>query len=266
MKRHVLLLFSVYGLWSMVCSPLLAHHTHKPIVTDRPDTAEASVTVGKYHLQLESSFAFSRDNEAGVVAKTYSFPTLLRFGLFERLEFRMEGEMFAVQTQTAQATERGFSDLAFGLKTHLLENEGLVPSLGFLGHVNTPTGKDPFSANAPEYIFKALGEWELPEDFSFASNLGFDVPARDPHGDKYARFLYAVSTGHPIPFLKEKLNFFIEFAGIVPIHNNKLDEHSFDTGLVLRLSPDIQLDSFISVGLTGATTDFVTGLGFSWRI
>lgn len=244
-----------------------ADHTTQPIITDRPDGAESSVTVGPGHLQVESSFGFTHDrNNQGVTTRTYSFPTLLRVGFLEWLEGRMEGEMVAWRTRTGHANEVGFTDLAFGFKAHFIENREWIPSLSVLTHVNTPTGRDSYSANAAEPVFKLLADWPLPRDFSLAGNVGFDVPVRDDEGDKFARFLYAVSVGIPSPLLRDHLRLFVETAGIVPAHPGKADEHSFDTGLTYSVTDDFQLDTFVQVGLTDATTDITTGLGFSWRL
>src|SRR3989338_3302069 len=92
------------------------------LVTDRPDAAEASITVGKHRFQVETSFAFSRDTDTGTTTKTVSFPTLLRFGVWEPFEIRMEGEMYTFQTETGATVERGLSDLAFGVKFHAMDN------------------------------------------------------------------------------------------------------------------------------------------------
>lgn len=242
--------------------PALAHHA--AIGTDRPDAAEASTVVGKHHLQVETSFGFSQDREGRTTTRIYSFPTLFRFGIFDPLELRLEGEMFAWRMQTGSNTENGFNDIAVGAKAHFFENEGLRPSLGGLFHLNVPTGRASFSANVAEPIMKVLADWELPADFSLGVNTGVDIPARDENGNKHARFLYAVSVGHAIPFWPEKLRAFLETSGIVPMQAHIPDENTLDTGLTFALTKTIQLDSFVQIGLSDAAPDFATGLGFSW--
>lgn len=236
------------------------------LITDRPDAAEASQTVGKNRFQVETSFAYGHDRDAGVATHTYGFPTLLRFGMIDPLEIRLEGELVSIQTQTGASTERGLPDIAVGLKFHTLENRGWVPSLGFLAHVVLPTGRDAFSSHAVEPIAKVLADWELPANFSLGTNVGADLPARDAAGDKYLRFLYATAVNHPTPFLREQLRVFVELTGAVPLRDGKAMEHTFDTGLALLATPDIQLDTFIRVGLTDAAPGFQTGVGFSWRL
>jgi len=255
--------FLAIALLVSTTTPLSAEE--EPLVTDRPDVAESSLAVGKYVFQLETSFAFSTDEVSGVDTDTYSFPTLLRFGILEWLEIRAESEIYGIQTETGAQQQNGFQDIAFGTKAHLLDNKVFVPSLALLFHLNTPAGQDPFSSNAFEPIFKVLMDWELPADFSFGTNIGFDVPVRDDNGHKYARFIYAVALSHPLSFISDDLRFFIEFQGAEPVKDGIPGEHTFDGGPAYFITPNIQIDAFFQVAHTRAATDLGTGLGFSWR-
>lgn len=272
--RNELLIVLVLGFGSHAWAEDLPQYAgHHPadrfadaLVTDRPDAAEASVTVGKYRFQVETSFGFGRDTDAGVRTQTYAFPTLLRFGVIDPLEVRMEGDFYTVQTQAGAAAQRGLTDLAFGLKAHAIENRGWIPSLGVLAHLSVPTGNNTFSSNAVEPTVKVLADWELPADFSLGANYGIDVPVRDAAGDKFARFLYAGALNHPTPFLAERLRVFVEMAGAVPLKSGKASEHTFDSGLAFLITKDMQLDSFVQIGLTEAAPGLQTGFGFSWRL
>lgn len=239
---------------------------NEALVTDRPDTAESSLTVGRLRFQTETSFAFSHDQNSGINTNTYSFPTLFRFGVFKNFEARLESETYAIQTKTGTPKESGFTDIAVGFKIHFFDQKTALPSFGFLAHMNIPTGKSSFSSEVAEPIFKALADWNLPLDFSLGINIGIDVPVRDSRGDKFARFLYAASLGHPLPPLPERWRAFIELAGATPINNNKADEHHFDLGTTFLITPDMQVDTFVQVGLNRNTPDITTGLGFSLRI
>lgn len=254
-------------LFAIFCSllSLSAWAEEESLVTDRPDTAESSLVVGKYRLQVETSFGFGHNDDAGVMNRTYNFPTLVRFGVLPWLELRAEGEVAQIQKQEGQPPERGFTDIAAGFKTHLLDNEGWVPSMGVLFHIGTPAGNDNFSSNTFEPMLKWLNDWSLPADFALGTNIGFDVPARNPAGEKYARFLYAVTTGHPVSFISDQLNAFVELQGIFPTDSSDPAEHTFDSGFTFLVTNDIQLDTFVQIGLTEGATDITTGLGFSWR-
>lgn len=235
------------------------------LVTDRPDAAEASETVGKQRFQVETSFAITNDASAGTTTRTYNFPTLLRYGIVDPVEFRVEGDLFNIETSSGTATERGVSDFALGVKGHFVDGEGWTPSFGALAHLGVPTGKDTFSSNGVEPSAKLLADWELPAGFTLGTNLGADLPVRDAAGDKFARLLYAAAVGHDLPGTSGRLRMFVESAGAIPMKGGKPDEHQFDTGLALLLTPDMQLDVVTQFGLNDDTPDVAGGLGFSWR-
>jgi hypothetical protein len=236
------------------------------LVTDRPDAAEASVTVGQLIFQTETSFSFAYNKDAGATTNTYSFPTLLRFGIIDPLELRIEGEIFSVQTQTGTARQSDVNDLDFGLKGHLFDQAGWRPSLGLLAHITTPIGRAPFTDSGYAPIFKVIADWDLPKDFSLGSNLGFDVPVRDSAGDKYARILYTFALGIPSPWISERLGFFLEHAGAIATQSGKDHELSINSGVTFLITPNMQIDTFVGIGLNDATDDIGTGLGFSFRI
>jgi hypothetical protein len=236
------------------------------LVTDRPDAAESSETVGKNRFQMEAGFGVTQEKSAGATARSYGFPTLLRYGIVDPLEARIEGEIANFQTATGQATQRGFTDFAVGLKGHFVDNSGAVPSFGALVHLGLPTGNDDFSSNGVEPSGKVLADWELPGGFELGTNVGMDVPVRDAVGDKFARLLYAAAIGRNIPGTGERLRMFVEGQGSVALKKGKTDEHTFDTGLSLLLTRNVQLDLSTQIGLNADAADLAGGLGISFRL
>jgi len=236
------------------------------IVTDRPDIAETSQTVGQLRFQIESSFSFIQDIEDGVAVRRYSFPTLFRFGVIDPLELRLGGEWFIAQTETGQPARIGFSDIDFGLKGHILDAaEGGIPSMAIMAMLLAPTGKDELSFNGWYPSLVLIADWDMIYNLTLGVNLGFDVPIRDPEGDVYARFLYAVAFGYIIHGLNNRFKVFVEVAGIAPLKSHKDNIVILSTGPAYLLTPNMQIDGFIRVGLTKATPDMQGGVGYSVR-
>ena len=258
---------SFFVIACLACTPLTFANesSNHALVTDRPDAAESSETIGKLRFQLETSFAFSQDKASGITIRDYNFPTLLRFGVLEWLELRAEGEMLQIETQSGSSAQTGFTDLAVGAKAHLQDNDGLAPSLGLLAHASLPTGRNSFSSHVVEPILKVLMDWELPLDFTLGFNLGTDLPVRDAFNDKFVRLLYAAAVGHSLPWISDQLRIFAEGAGAIPLTSGKASEHTFDAGLAFCITTNIQIDTVLQVGLTDASPDFTAGLGFSMR-
>ena len=93
------------------------------MVTDRPDFVESSEVVGPHRVQIESGLDFDRDQAPGVRTRGRSTPTLLRIGLDERLELRVETDGALRQDQRDPATglrvrQTGIADTALGVKWH----------------------------------------------------------------------------------------------------------------------------------------------------
>ena len=94
------------------------------ISTDRPDFVESSDVVGAGHIQIETGFSSERNNADGIRSRTRSTPTLVRLGVSENLELRIETDGHIRSQERDQASgltqrERGFADASLGLKWHV---------------------------------------------------------------------------------------------------------------------------------------------------
>jgi hypothetical protein len=263
MKKKVTLFF---GLILIASSVTFASDWDNALTTDRPDAAEASVTVDKYQLQIETSVGFDYDKSGGAATRALSFPTLFRFGLFNNFEFRIESPMITSEKETAMSRNSGFSDLDVGFKAHLWDQEGARPSVGLLTHLTLPTGKNSLSSNSLEPAVKLLADWDLTDRTSLGTNIGWDLPRHDDAGVRDARFLYAAAYGIALPILDERLGMFLEFAGAVPMTLLQTHEHFFDSGFTYLITPNLQVDIVTSFGLNDDATDFSGGVGISWRV
>src|SRR5262245_3846378 len=76
----------------LVAATQAARAADDGIVTDRPDFVESSLTVGKYRFQIETSVNLERDDQDDVKFRTWTTPTLLRFGVSDNLELRLESD------------------------------------------------------------------------------------------------------------------------------------------------------------------------------
>ena len=92
-----------------VISLLLTGPAHAQIVTDRPDVAESSQTVGRDRLQVETGASVEVDEApAGVSRSQLHTPTKLRFGIAERLELHIEASFFNMAwSSETQGSEAG---------------------------------------------------------------------------------------------------------------------------------------------------------------
>src|SRR5216117_3298997 len=144
--------------WIALVTALAAAAAHaEPIVTDRPDFVEASSVVGSGHFQIETSVARANDPSEHVT----NTPTLLRYGLTDTLELRLESEGWQRSTSGGEV-QRGGADATVGLKWHARngdEDDG-VAAIAWLVDATLPTGSAPFRGRGVRPSLRMVMEWE----------------------------------------------------------------------------------------------------------
>ncbi|MEM6369544.1 MAG: transporter [Myxococcota bacterium] len=244
-----------------------------PIGTDRPGNGNAATVVPDLRFQVETSANLLIDDGGDQV----SLPTLLRFGLGDLVELRLGNGLFTLNLEGDEDPARDqveATDTLLGMKIQLAQSEGLLPDVAVMMDLFLPTS--PGNEDLlPE--FRAATSWGLPASFALLVNLGFEVPTGvrpTPLGsseqgprERFVRLLYVVNLGYTIPALQERLTLFAEGFGLVSTDSELgVTTHRFSTGLALLLTDDVQLDSFVQIGLDSSASDFQAALGVSFRI
>jgi hypothetical protein len=254
-------------LWfALLALPLLAHADDKDqIVTDRPDFVESSNVVGAGRFQIETSFALDRNKANGVRERTYSTPTLLRFGLSDTIEARIEtdGRMRQVSDDLAtgkRQTDNGYADVSLGVKWHLADEQGMRPSLGMLAHVDLDSGSGAFRAPGTGGSLRLAAEWELPNDFGLGVMPGIAWQRKD-NGERYTSGIFGIVLGKD---LNERSRIFIEYAAPqIASGRNGGSRSTFDFGGSYLLTDSVQVDTALSRGLNRNTPDWSWTVGLS---
>lgn len=148
----------------------------KPIDTDGPDFVESSEVVGKERFQFEAGVVSERDRRSASRGTTAGTPTLLRFGVADSVELRVEseGQMRVTNDNVADragSTVTGTGDTALGIKWHSQDRDRLAntPAVSWLLHFEAPTGSHPFKGHGSAVSLRSVTTWELPH----ALALGF---------------------------------------------------------------------------------------------
>lgn len=248
------------------CAALLAFPVlADTIATDRPDFVESSNVVGAGRWQIETSVAYERDSAAGVDARTWSTPTLLRVGLGDYWEFRVETDGFLSQEVGDRGFDEqddGFADTALGLKWHIPGSEQSGPSLGVLFHVDVDSGSEAFQGDGLRPSIRVVAEWEIGENMSFGLMPGL-ISDKDDDGERFTAGILGAVLGYS---LNERLRIFGELAAEqIASGSHGGDVLNFDVGTAWLLSDDAQLDAAASFGLTDETPEWAVTLGYSIR-
>jgi len=239
------------------------------ISTDRPDFVESSEVVGRGHLQIETGFSSERNEADGIKTRLRSTPTLLRIGVSEAIELRVETDGYARSSthETATGTtvhERGFSDVSLGAKWHMQDGDEATgaPGIAWLAHVDVDSGSPAFRGQGLRPSLRAVAEWELPQDFSIGVMPGLLLDKRED-GGRYVAGIFAVTLGKS---WSSDWRSFIELAGQqLASKKNGGSVVTFDAGVTYLVNQSLQLDASFSRGLTADTPDFQWGVGLSIR-
>jgi Putative MetA-pathway of phenol degradation len=237
------------------------------LVTDRPDAAESSQTVGKLRVQIETGVDLESTSSSDAKRRSLRIPTKLRLGLIDALEIHLESDTFAYDTLELGATSRsetGATDLDLGMKWHIADGGGWAPSLGLLVAVSLPLGAEAFTDDIYALSPTLAAEWELFADVGLGTNLGVTTPltGRDGHDDSLR---FAAAIGRSWDPLSERLGSFIEVFGETPLRGEGDPEVYIDGGFTYLLTPELQLDLNARIGLTKAAADVGGGLGLAAR-
>lgn len=236
--------------------------------TDRPDFVESSNVVGKGVFQVETSLAWERDRRNGVETRTRSTPTLLRYGVTESVEVRIESEGLLRQTVSGggvSGTDSGTADASLSAKWHLRDDDQASgqAALALIAGIDFDSGSRAFRGAGKVPVVRLVAEWDLPQDASVGVMPGVFYGKDDVTGERYWGGILAATYSRP---LSASLRGFVEIAG----QELRSTRHggntvTFDTGVTYAIDRDTQLDFSINVGLNDRTPDLALAIGFSRR-
>ena len=242
-------------------------HAADAISTDRPDFVESSDVVGAGRFQIETGLQFERDRSANIRSRTRTTPTLLRIGVSDKLELRVETDGFVRQNQHDLATgasqrTHGFSDLALGAKWHVQEADQATgrPGTAWLLNLDIDSGSPAFRGQGLRPSLRGVAEWDLPHDASIGV-MGGVLLDRNAANKRYASGILAVTFGKSwTPAWRT----FVELAGqALASRANGGSLVSFDAGATFLVNNSVQLDLAVFRGLNQTTPRLQWGAGVS---
>ena len=241
-----------------------AAHAQDNIESDRPDFVESSKVVGKGRLQFEAGLLLERDRNGAGRERTLSTPALLRVGIADTLELRVETEGRMVRHSREggeRRTEAGYGDTALGLSWHAMDANGGRPSLGVLLSAEFDSGSRAFRGEGVRPALRVSSEWELPNDVTLGVMPGIGVE-RDELGSYRYGLLGIVAEKE----FGERLRGFAELAlPHIARSRHGGTEASVGAGAAYRLSKDVEFDAMLSRGLNNRTPDLALTIGLSIR-
>ena len=238
------------------------------INADRPGIADGSTVVGPKTFQVESGIQQEYRRSGTSREHTFFVPSLLRFGIDNRWEVRVEGNMFTRVTSFDSSIttdqESGFAPLSLGFKYHIFasHNERQL-SLGTIVRVFPTWGSEEFRTQHTTWDARLAADWSFAPKLSLNPNIGV-ARYEDDQGRLFTAALFAVTLNYNPT---KKLNPFIDLGVQAPEVTNGPGGATLDGGVAYIIGRNLQLDASIGTRVHGQTgpRPFIGG-GISWRL
>ncbi len=233
----------------------------EPLVTDRPDATESSVTVGDGTLQIETGFIFEDYTSSSIDYTQQDFhiaTTLFRYGIGTDFELRLHGKVQSRIIESYNNTEiySGLNNVSVGMKYQFYGSTDGETNGAVLATAILPVGSSEFTSSSIEpALLIALSE-DLSELFSIGTNFG-GIYLSD---ESELVYLYSLALGIGI---SEKVGGFVELFG--GIRSSISPENFLDGGFTYLVDSDIQFDISAGTRIFFEDTNWFVNSGVSIR-
>ena len=241
-------------LLSLFTFSLFANAQNLPsIQTDRPDLTECPFIVPINYFQFENGFVYQQttENSSEIIAPS----TLIKFGINNHFELRMVLE-YELNNDFYSRTS-GINPVLFGFKSRLIEENGILPTTSFIGHLSIPKLA---SVNYKTTFFAPEFRFTMQHTISKNQTLSYNLGSEWNGESAEPTFIYTLTTGYSF---SEKVSAYIELYGFVP----QLDiaDHRFDGGFCYLINSNNQLDISAGFGISEIAPNYFLGFGYSFR-
>ena len=224
------------------------------INADRPGIADGSNVIGAGHVQVETGMQQEDRRGAGSATRTRFIPTLLRIGVDQNLELRVEGNTYtwAKESSAGQAATRseGFAPTSFGLKYHFVGAAGSQqPSLGAIVRFFPRTGTGGLRPAHTSADVRLAADWDIAPKWSFNPNIGAAI-YEDDEQRPYRAALLAATLSYNV---SDAFSVFIDAAVQSPERKRGRSASVLDVGAAYLIGRNLQLDVSAGAKISGTT-------------
>ena len=192
-------------------------------------------------------------------------PIALKVGLLNRLDVQLVLEPYVrvdERVGTNRTTLRGFGDTSVRLKSNLWGNDGGRTALAAMPYVKFPTSDEGIGNDRIEGGIILPLSVELPGNFWMGLTARFDAVRDEDDGGYHAEFINSIALGRG---LVGDLFGYVEFFSAVSAERDADWVGTFDTGLIYRLTDNLQLNAGVNIGVTRSADDWNPFAGIAWR-
>lgn len=172
------------------------------IDTDGPDFVESTGAVPEGRIQFETGPQQTTDRRDGAKLTATSTPLLLKAGISDAVELRLETDGYLHNAGldaagAAPSPQYGHADTAIGFKYHVQDgvSRTLNPALAWIVHVELPSGSPALRGLGLRPSVRAVLGWDLPGDNTLGVMPGVKLDTR-ADGRRFASGILGVVAGH----------------------------------------------------------------------
>jgi len=243
----------VYLIITFILSNLmvLAQETETvELIGDRPDQTESAFVIPKGYFQFEDGFIY--ENETSEKQNISFSSMLLRYGLFKNFELRFGTEYNKIKS-TGSPDIIGFFPISVGAKIHVNKENGWIPQIAFLTHINiSKTGSKDFMQ---DYHSTQMA-MTFNHTINDALSIGYSVGVEFPSDVSYSVGNYTFVSSFAV---SEKIGAFIEAYG--DFSKYMYADNKVNAGVTFLVLPNLQLDFSGGFGLSQYSADNYFGFG-----
>ncbi|HVJ20860.1 MAG TPA: transporter [Polyangiaceae bacterium] len=226
----------------------------RDLSTDRPDITESARSVDAGHFQAEIDAARLVRDEG---QSSYSLlGSNLKFGLTSFWDVQLVLEPVVA----ASDGDVGPGDVTLRTKFNLFGNDGDT-ALALMPWIKAPTAGSRGNGAWEGGLIAPLG-FELPLEFSGGLMLELDRMGNESGDGHHFEMLTSATLGHA---LVGDLSTFVELAGTASAEAGSDYVLVCDAGPVWLVTPTLQLDGGVGLGLTDAAEDLFVFSGISFK-
>ena len=223
----------------------------EPINADRPGIADGSKVVGHGRWQIEVGVQKEFRRVEGVSDHRVMAPLLLRAGIGQNWEFRLETNSYVSLHSRDGLREEGGAPVALGAKYQITDlTDRAAPSLGVIARLVPPSGSGSFRSRRTSGDLRLAADWDFAQNWSLNPNIGVGRVEDDEGRTFFARTFAATVSYNPTA----SLNLFVDAGLQSPETRGGRAAVIVDAGIAWLLTRDVQLDFSAGKGVRGSTS------------
>lgn len=256
------------------------------ISTDRPDFTDATYSVGRNRVVIETGYTFRDSHSAEIDVNRQQLPeALLRLGVTDEFEIRMKWNGIVTtdikdKTTGVSTSSFGSDDLQLGFKYEVLQQDGWRPMLTVLGGAAIPSGTRGVSAKQIQPFTNAVLGWGIRRWLYLKVSTGNDFLKSN---DATHVFAGSIEDGRLVVSdidnttewhssasllyqVSPRVGGFLEWFSFYSSNSSdNRPAHYLDMGYFLYATSNVQFDVRVGERLSDRVDTFFTGAGMSIR-